>query len=731
MSDLQTHGAPLPLAFGERALALYDPVGEQFGPATESAVRRYWAILTRHRLVIIGSLLLCVALALLATLLMQREYTSVVRIQIARQTAKIVDVQGVEDEQTGAAAAEFYQTQYALLQSRSLAEAVVGDLGLADNYVFLADYDVGSAEEMKSIPRTNRIARATRLVEDGTSVTPVRGSSIIDLSYESPNPVMSASIANSLAENFIQSNLTRRFEAAAYARQFLQNRLNQVRGKLEESERKAVEYAQQQGLVKIDSGTGEAGSQRSLIASQLSELSSQLTLARAARVQAEAQYRAGTTGSIAAQSLLNSTLNQLRGQRAELLGQLSKLQSDFGAEYPTVVALKSQIGELDRQIAREQSRVGSSVTQDLGGRYRQALAAERSLQSKVDALKGDLLGEQSRSIQFNIIQRDVDTNRALYEALLQRFKEIGVAGGVGTNNVSIVDRALPSASPSSPNLPLNLALGFILGLILGAGAAMVLEQLAEAMILPGDFQRKLGLPLLGATPAIETDVDQSMADSKSQISEAYFSILTSIQFSTSQGSPPSILVTSSQGGEGKSTTALALARALASVGSRVLLIDADMRKPSLHRTFERPLGKGLSDLLTHNAELKDVVQQTDVEGLSVVLAGPLPPNPAELLATQTLGGLVKTAGSLFDHIVIDGPPVLGLADAPLLSRAVEGTVFVVEFARTRAPQARQAIARIRSVRGHMLGAVLTKLNVRSAGYGAGYGYDYYHYGAET
>lgn len=698
-----------------------------FPEAHESIVRQYWRMFFRRRAIIVAISAFCVAIGILVAALTQRQYASTATIQVAREAAKVLNIEGVEQEASGSYFSdEFYQTQYALLKSRSLSEAVARDLNLTDNFLFLASFRPDDVEEMKSLPRARRFSLATNIVNKNMVIEPVRLSSIINVRYNSPNPSMAATIANSLAENFVQSNLTRRFEAAAYARQFLQNRLNQVRARLEESERKAVLYAQQQGLIKIRSGAGEGATEQSIIASDLSELIGQLAEARAQRAQAEAQYRSGTGGNIAAQSLTNSTVNELRQQRAVLLGELSKLESDFGPQYPAVAAIRAQVGELDRQIAREQGRVGSSVAQDLVGRYRQALSTERSLQARLDRLKTELLDEQSRSIQFNIIQRDVDTNRALYDALLQRFKEVGVAGGIGTNNISIVDRALPPTAPFKPRLGLNILIGLVVGLSLGGAAAYVLEQLAEAVILPGEFHRKLGVPLLGSTPKLEGlgKVQDALLASKSALSEAYFSILTSIQFSTAHGAPSTLLLTSAQAAEGKSTTALALANALASVGRRVLLIDADMRNPTLHKALQRHNAAGLSNLLTGNGKLEKVVQASGTENLSVVLAGQVPPNPAELLSTGAMNALMLEATSRYDHVVIDGPPILGLADAPLLARTAEATILVLESGRTRASQARHAIGRLLAVRANVIGAVLTKLDIASSGYGYGYGHDY-------
>ena len=722
----------LPESGGELAIPQYDAAGFAFAEQEESAIRHYWRILYKRRYLILALTALGIAAGLFISMMTRPEYAGTVMVQIAREEAKVLNIEGVE--QDGGRTrfdAEFYQTQYALLKSRSIAELVVSDLGLADNYMFLADFNETKVSQTRALSRAQRFSMATKMVNGNTIVTPVRLSSIVNVTYNSPNPQMAATISNAIAQHFVESNLTRRYEAAAYARQFLQTRLNLVRARLERSERAAVQYAQQQGLIKIRTGQGEDASEQSILANDLQSLSEQLALARAQRAQAEAQFRAGTGGNIAAQSLNNPTLSNLRAQRADLLGQLSKLESNFGPEYPTVVALRSQIAEIDRQMGGEEGRVSSSVSQDLGGRYRQALATERALQARVDGLKSQLLGEQGRSIQFNIIQRDVDTNRALYDALLQRFKEIGIAGGIGTNNISIVDKALPPANPFKPNYPLNIAVGMLLGLMGGAAAAVLREHMEDAALQPGDVQQKLGVPLLGVTPrlAAEIDVLAALKEPKSPLAEAYFSILTSLQFSTPHGAPKSLMLTSAQAQEGKSTTSVALALALVRVGARVLLIDGDMRNPSLHKSFDRPLRAGLSNLLTGNGQLPDLVEDSGIPNLSLVMAGPIPPNPAELLSANAIVRILDEATKIFDHVIVDGPPVLGLADAPLLTRAVEGTVLVIEAGRTPVTRARHAIERLFAVRTHIIGAILTKFDLKTTGYGYGYGYGYeYHYG---
>ena len=722
----------LPNQDGSLVLREHDAVPfSSGGDIGESPLRQYWRIFYKRRLVILIIAAFCVALGVLLAMVTQREYSASLKVQVSRESSKVLNIEGL-DQASNPYDQEFYETQYDLLKSRSLAEAVVRDMRLADDYRFLSNFNSDQVEELKILPRNERFELATQMINGNTVVEPVQQSAIINISYISPNPRMAAAIVNSIGENFVESNLSRRFEATAYARQFLQNRLNQVRVRLEESERKAVAYALQQGLVKIGAGEGASRSEESLIAKDLTDLSSQLAQARAQRAQAEANYRSGAKGSIAALSLSNPAADALTQRRADLVAQLGKLESDYGPEYPAIVALRGQIARLDQEIARQQSRISSSVSEDLGGRYRQAAATERDLQAQVDRLKAQQLDEQSRSIQLNIIQRDVDTNRALYDALLQRFKEVGVAGGIGTNNISIIDRALPPREPFKPNLPLNIILGLILGLVLGGLTAYTLEQLEEAAVLPADFHRKLGISLLGATPKLSApgEVQQAMLEPKSPLSESYFSILTSIQFATSHGAPTSIMLTSAQAREGKSTTSVAVAQGLAGVGARVLLIDADMRNPSLHKMLGRPLGSGLSNLLTGNGDLESLVQTSQTPNLWVLMAGQIPANPAELLATGAMDRVMAKATAEYDHVIIDGPPILGLADAPLLARTVEATVLVVEAGRTRATQARHAIERLLAVRAHLIGAVLTKFDMRNAGYGYGYGYNYdYGYSA--
>jgi capsular exopolysaccharide synthesis family protein len=324
----------------------------------------------------------------------------------------------------------------------------------------------------------------------------------------------------------------------------------------------------------------------------------------------------------------------------------------------------------------------------------------------------------------------VDTNRALYDALLQRYKEIGVGAGVGTTTVSIVDRAEPPGGPYKPNLMLNLLIGLALGLAAGLGAALALEFLNDTIKTPDDVREKLRLPSLGIIPKKKGSdaLAEELKDQSSAISEAYFSLRTSLQFTTDSGAPKSLLITSTRAAEGKSSTTLALAQNFARLGNKVLLIDGDLRKPAFVTGVEPD--EGLSKLLTNAEPLDKHILQTQFEKLWLLPCGPLPPNPAELLASPRLKAILAEALTRFDMVIVDGPPVLGLADGPLLSGVCRATLLVVESGKTRTKAALDAITRLKASGGHIVGAVLTKFRAQAHGYGYGYGYGYepYRYG---
>ena len=609
---------------------------------------------------------------------------------------------------------------------------MVKELKLADNPQFFSYFGETPEDTPAAVNgafgaagREKRSSQAAQILLDNVSISPIRGSSLVEIQFTSPDPRLSADIANAWTRNFIESSLQRRFEATSYARNFLESRLESLRQRLEESERTLVGYAAQQKIVNVPilGPTGSAGAaERTVLADDLYNTNNELSTATADRIKAESKLRYSRRQNGAnMEALTNLAITGLRQKRAEVAADYAKMMSQFEPGYPPAQALAQELGELDRNIAREERR----VTDAFQNNYNQALARENTLKERVDTLKTGLIDQRRRTIQYNIYQREVDTNRELYNGLLQRYKEIGVAGGIGTNNVSVVDSAEAPEKPSSPRLLLNLALALIAGSILGVGLAFGLEQVDETIADPTQVEPLLGLPLLGAVPNTGgEDPSAALADRKSPIAEAYISVQTNLEFSTDHGVPKSMMVTSTRPAEGKSTTAYALANALARSRRKTILIDADMRSPSVHGLFGMENGFGLSGILSRQGDVKAAVHPTSFENLSVMTAGASPPNAAELLTGNLLTEVLERLLEDFDHVVIDAPPVMGLADAPLIASKVEGVVFAIECHGIRTTLVKTAVERLRSTNARILGAVMTKFEAKRAHYGYGYEYGY-------
>lgn len=718
---------------GAEPLAMYPREQEN---ESIPVIRQYLRIAIRWRYVIIGAMAAFVLLGLVTTLLMTPKYTATSTIEISRESNQVTNFQGVERE-TGMGDQEFYQTQYGLLESRSLSERVAVQLRLVDDPSFFERF--GVSQEDPAFKQVNgRYAaggRATRqriageVLRENLDVAPSRLSRLVAINFTSSDPDFSSQVANSWADNFIQSNLERKVQATSYGRNLLQRELTQAKGRLDESQRQLVGYASNQRIINLPGQTNADGSttERSIVADELVSLNNELSQATADRIQAEARYEQAGRAGASSEALRNQAINTLRQRRAELAAEYQQLMVQFEPEYPQARALQSQIDQLDRSITREEGRVSGSMLAD----YRQAREREDSLRARVEQLKSNFLDLRRRSIQYNIYQQEVDTNRALYDGLLQRFKEIGVAGGVGVNNVSVVDPADIPQKPSSPRLLVNLVMALLAGLALGAALALALEQMDEAIADPAEVERRLGLPLLGSVPKVDgVTPKEALLDRKSDLVDAYLAIQTNLGFTTEHGVPRSLAVTSTRPGEGKSTTALAIATMLARAQKRVILVDGDMRSPSIHHLGGVDHDQGLSNFLAGQEDIAPLLFEMNDLGFMAMSAGPIPPNAAELLTGGRLPILVSRLLETYDHVVIDSPPVMGLADAPLIASRVEGVIFAVESHGIRSSLVKTALGRLAAANARIFGGVLTKFEARKAHYG--YGYEYgYGYGREA
>ncbi|PVE50111.1 exopolysaccharide biosynthesis protein [Arthrobacter sp. TPD3018] len=703
-------------------------------------LRQYLRIALRWRYVIIGAVVSCILLGTVVTLLMTPKYTATATIEISREADKVTNIPGV-DREASVADQEFYQTQYGLLQSRSLSERVARQLRLVDDPKFYQMFGATSNDPAFQLvngryPVSGQAIRqraAGEILLKRLNVDPTRLSRLVDLHFTSPNPDFSARIANSWAENFIETNLERKIQATSYGRNLLQRQLADYKQRLDASQRQLVGYASAEQIINLPSQTASDNrttSERSIVADDLAALNTALSQATADRIQAEARYEQAGRAGASTEALRNVAINNLRQRRAELAAEYQQLMVRFEPGYPAAQALKSQIDQLDRSIGREEGRVSGSLQAD----YREAQQRQNALQAKVNQLKASYLDLRRRSIQYNIYQQEVDTNRALYDGLLQRFKEIGVAGGVGVNNVAIVDPADVPQKPSSPRLLLNIAASILAGLVIGAALALALEQIDEAIADPAEVERRLGLPLLGSVPKVEDQTPkEALKDRKSELVDAYLAIQTNLAFTTEHGVPRSFAVTSTRPAEGKSTTALALATTLARGGRRVILIDGDMRSPSVHHLGGVDHDRGLSNFLSGDDNIGALTFSMKDLGFTAMSAGPIPPNAAELLTGNRLSLLIERLLESYDHVLIDSPPVMGLADAPLIAGRVEGVIYAVEAHGIRATMVQIALGRLSSANAHVLGGVLTKFEARKvhSGYGYGYGYEYgYSYGRD-
>jgi capsular exopolysaccharide synthesis family protein len=738
-------GTAAATAGGSRYPALRDPGlidGYADNVSFSTQLRKYSIIARKHWALVLGVCVAALAIGFVVTFVTTPAYRATATIQIDREAAKVVKVEDTPDITVDSGDnIRFYQTQNYLLKTRSLAAHVVDNLDLADAPDFLAPKSKSPWALLEHLvfgtvhaPPASFAARQDQAideVEGGLSVAPVGESRLVKLSFDSPSPEWAQRVVNGVAVNFIKDNLDRRYAATKYARTFLAERLEDLKLKLQDAEKKLVEYAAKKEIL-----TGDPD--KSLANADMTALNAAVEAAKVERIRTQKLWEQAeaTAGLSVPQVLANSTIETLLNQRAVLAAQYQQKLSQFKPDYPDMQTLKAQIQAMDHEIGSAASVIKNS----LNAQYEAALHEEQSLEQQMSAAKAGVLNLQNESIEYNILKREADTSRTLYNGLLQQYKDVGVAGAVGTNNISIIDAATVPGAPFSPSLTKNLGIALLLGLVVSLMLATLLEILDDTFKSPEEIEDALGLAMLGVLPSVSGDVVKQVTESpRAVISEACRSLRTALQFSTESGIPKNIFITSARPGDGKSTISMALAINLAQLGLRVLLIDADLRKGGGTGDLDEA---GLSNILAGDKEPSAVIAETKIPGLSFIGAGPLPPNPAELLGGPRMVQLITDAAAMFDVTVLDGAPVMGLADAPLLASMASATILVVAAGEGRRGAVNVALRRLQFARARIIGAVLNKFDSRKVrvgeGYGYGYGYAYaysdaygYHgYGAE-
>lgn len=698
-------------------------------------LHKYAAIALKHRILVAticaGALLLGFAVTYATTPI----YRATATIQIDREAAKVVKVQDAPDITVDSGDdVRFYQTQYDLLRSRSLAEHVVENLDLANAPDFLSPKSrspwnmlvgrIAGNAHVTSPSYDARRAQAIARVQGGLSIAPVGTSRLVRLSFDSPSPAWAQKVVNGIAENFITDNLDRRYAATNYARKFLGERLEDLKLKLEDAEQKLVDYATRKQILTDDPHS-------SLASADMAALNGALQSAKIDRIRAEELWEQAkaTKGIALPEVLASNTIQTLLNHRAGLFAEYQEKLKQFKPDYPDMRQLQAEIRGIDSEV----NAATEAIKNSLKKQYEAVLRQEQSLKEQVTSAKSSLLSLQSDSIEYNILKREADTSRTLYDGLLQQYKDVGVAGAVGTNNISLVDAATLPGGPYAPSLTKNVLISLALGVLLALAVATFLEIMDDTFKTPEEIEEQLGLAVLGIIPVASGDVVATVRERpRAAVSEACRSLRTALQFSTDAGIPKSLLVTSARPGDGKSTIVIALAINLAQLGLRVLIVDADLRKTDKEANAENS-DPGLSTILAGVMDPVDVIRETKIPGLSVIGAGPLPPNPAELLAGPRMASLLSDAATTFDVTVVDSAPIMGLADAPLLASLVGGTIMVIASGGGRRGAIKGALRRLHFARARLIGTVLNKFDLRKVRYGygngEGHGYGYtYAYG---
>ena len=705
--------------------------------------KRKWWILS------VASIMLVVST--LNTLMETPQYRASTTIQIEKQAQRIVDFRDASGATELYDDGQFFQTQIELLRSKALAERVMEalrlDLDRKPSAAAIATGSETAAEPVAerddwigrilttlrkrsepSIKDTQLLDRESvvRSLRESMQVEPVPNSRLVRINVVGADPALAARVANAWADAYTKSNLERKVDASSYARTFLEQELAKSKIRLEESENSLVQYTRQKQILSVDEKSNP-------LTQNFTDFSAALAKAEQERIKTEANYdEVKRTLSSSRDLLENKALATFRESKAKLELEYQQQLRTYKPGHPSMQALQAQIELSEQRIQSESKAITGSVQTNAKAALDSAIAQETRLRARVETSKRGILDVQDQGIRYNILKREVDTNREMYSGLLKNLKEVGVTAMVGTNNVSVVDKADIPLFPFRPDVFRGAMTGILLGLMAGLALAFVVEYMDDSIKFPDEVERFTGLPLIGVIPKVNVNKsspeDQATREPRSALAEAYRSVRTALQFSTARGAPRTIVVTSCTKNEGKTTSAMALAVALSQMGKRVLVVDGDMRNPTLHQMFDTDHSSGLSNVLSSDADPISVTRKTDFPNLYLITAGPLPPNPAELLSGPGLVNLLNPGASHFDHIVIDAPPILGIADAIILCNQVDASLFVIESGKTRKAAIRNAIRRLRQSGTAPLGAILTKLGGDMTMYG--YEADFYYYGTK-
>ena len=750
-------------------------------PVTEEVhLRDYWRVIRKRQSLVLAVFLCTVLASALFILTATPIYTAATTLLIERKAPQAIDIQGALSEAQTPDEYDYYRTQYEILKSRGLAIRVIQEENLESNPLFSGEGAqkglitklwagatawVGAIFSSGSPLKSDGVSVDPRTIdaylEKMLEVKPVPRTRLVKVAFSTPDPELSAQVVNVHVQAYIHQGVELRAQANEEAQGFLEEKLVELKERVEKSEVALNSYRRDKGILSLDD-------KENIVVDRLTDLNKRLTEAEAERIALEAKVfliRQKDYDSLP-DVVSNTLIQTLKGQQTVLEGEYAQLASQFKADYPRVAQLKAQLGETQRRLSREIQKVVASIQ----AAYLTAEANEKGLRDKMEQQKAATLSLKDASVNYAILAREVDTNRQLYDSVLQRMKEMGVAAEVRTSNVSIIDPAEPPLYPSRPRKLLSLLLSAVVGLMAGVGMAFFLEYLDNSLKSPEDVERQLGLPNLAVVPdflSVEhhddasgktlldgikgktplngkkdktslngrKEVTQRIAGKVSRnqfhnngrefvlyhhplsvINEAYRMLRTAILLSRAGETPRTILFTSATEGEGKTATTVNTAVTFTRMGLRVLVIDADLRRPRCHQILRVYNETGLTEVLAGQGEVRDVIRPTTTENLFFISSGTLPPNPAELVGSRKMYEILLTLREEYDCIFIDSSPVMPVSDALMLSTLVDGVVLVIDGQKTPRNVVKGAQARLAQARAKILGVVLNRVNMQKGDY---------------
>ena len=710
-----------------------------------SPLLHYWQVLRKRKWIMLATFSIAFVLSAIATLSETRLYQATSKVAIFPEVPNVL---GFKDAENSSYAGDEYEatleTQVAILRSDALAIKVIEAMRLYQNPQFTTvkqpDLPPSSIGDQSMPPDPTQAAALLGAFHGGLNIQLVPGTRLIQVSYTHPDPRFATEITNTLVKTFIEENFRTKYDSASQTSDWLSRELADLQLKVQTSEEKLVRYQKDHGILGVDE-------KENIVTAKLGELNKELTEAETERIEKEADYKLAMSGDPSSFGKDTSDgrtagglLDKLREKEADLETQYAMATTQFGSGYPKVTELSNQIKQVRAAIEAEKTKMQDKMRDE----YLAAAQRETLLESAFNQQKQEANKLNESAIEYTVLKRDAETNRQLYQDLLQRLKEAGVSAGLRSSNIRIVDIARIPTSPIYPNTHRSLVLGFLMALGLAIGLAFVLETFDNTVRSLEEVSTVSTLPALGTIPlqladdplhrrtlTISGDVEPSRLLSliaferpKSEAAEAYRALRTSILLSSFGAPPKVILVTSAMPQEGKTTISANSALVLAQRGSRVLLVDADLRRPGVHRLFGLTPREGLSSVISGACKIENAILPCpEVPSLWILPAGPIPPQPTELLGSNVMRDFIARWRNEFDHIVIDTPPCLAVTDAVLLSPEVDRVILVARSGQTTRPALRRACDLLLQVNARVMGIVLNALNLQSTG-----GYYYYYSG---